>query len=119
MKTACKVQCPQCPFRPKSLKGWLGSYTPEQIAYQAWRSITFFCHTKINYENNDWLKKANENGKICLGSLAFANKMMAPLRKNAYPETDPVVIQLREEIKDRKDIECMGVKEFIEHHKVL
>lgn len=117
MKTACSIQCKACPFRRNSLPGWLGDYTPESIFYQLWRSIPFFCHTKIDYADTNWHKKADKNGKLCLGSVAFQKKIMAPLHKDAYDETDGEVIKARKLNQDRKDIDCMEIKEFMSWHK--
>lgn len=117
MKTACTVQCPQCPFRPTALPSYLGDYTAMGITQSLWRNIPFFCHTKINYSNPGWERVAKAKGKLCLGSMAFANKLTAPMDVNSYPgESDPDVIAARRANQDRADIECMGVTEFIKHH---
>ncbi len=116
MKTACTVQCPQCPFRPTSLPGYLGDYTPASIFESLWRGIPFFCHVKVRYEDPKWLEKAQENGKVCLGSLAFSDQMCAPTRPDAYPTTDPIVLKLREENRGRTDIALLGTKQFMDWH---
>ncbi len=116
MKTACKVQCPQCPFRPNALPGWLGDYTAASIFESLWRGLPFFCHTRIRYEDPNWLDKAQRNGKVCLGSLAFSNQMHCPTRPDAYETTDPVVLRLREETRSRKDVAIMGTQEFMDWH---
>lgn len=98
MKTACKVQCKQCPFRATSLPGWLGGYTAESIPPTLWRNIPFLCHPTVDYDKPGWRERAERNGKLCRGALVFANCMMAPLREGAYPgEEDAEVIAARKE----------------------
>lgn len=116
MKTACTVQCPQCPFRPDALPSYLGDYTATAITQSLWRNVPFFCHTKVNYGNPGWKKVAQAKGKLCLGSMVFANKLHAPMSPDAYPESDRDVIIAREANQDRTDVQCMEVKQFLDHH---
>lgn len=117
MKTACIVQCPQCPFRPTSLPTYLGDYDARTIQEHAWRGVPFLCHTKVNYASSRAVEKAKVKGKLCLGYLAYANKIMAPKRADAYPGvTDPEVIAARAAVEGRTDIECMEPREFAAHH---
>lgn len=116
MKKPCAVQCPECPFRHPSLPTYLGDYTPESVINSLWRNIPFFCHTKINYSDPNWLKKAEKNGRLCLGGLKFANNLMAPKRVDAYPESDPEVIAARAEVEANQSVDVMDVKEFMRWH---
>lgn len=122
-RTACKVQCPQCPFRASSLPGWLGSYTPASVFQGAWFNQPFYCHTKVDYENPNWEAKTKRSGKVCLGSLAFANAMMAPKRVDSRPELadtvadQQLVINLRAAILGSREVDdVMGPRAFNEHH---
>lgn len=98
------------------MRGWLGNYTAESILSSLWRNIPFFCHPKIDYEDPDWLTKAQANGKLCLGSLRMSRIMCSPMRPNAYPETDAEVLAARAIHQDRTDVECMSAREFLVHH---
>lgn len=109
MKTACPTQCPVCPFRKTSLNSWLGSYTVSSVLDTIWKGLPFFCHTRASYNRDDWAEKLEANGKLCLGGLAFSDKIMAP------PSDDPEVRAARESI-DKSQIECMEPKEFQAHH---
>lgn len=113
MKTACTVQCPQCPFRKTALNGWLGSYTPSTVFESIWKGQPFFCHTKVNYASDKWAERAAKGGKLCLGGLVFAGKMGAPDSE----VTDSEVLAARRANRDRKDVECMGPVEFAKHHR--
>ncbi len=117
MKTACLTQCAECPFRRNAIPGYLGAYTPSEVFESIWRSVPFFCHPKINYERKDWEKKAAKDGRLCLGSMVFAKKMMAPTRPDSYPETDAEVLAARTQNENRTDVDCMTPREFMEWHK--
>lgn len=115
----CEHQCDQCPFKPTSAPGWLGAYSPREVSQSAWRNVPFFCHPTIDYEDEDWMKKAMKDGKLCLGMLVYANRILAPMRANeegAHPE----VVRLREWVKANvkdSDVQVMKPNEFNEHHK--
>lgn len=106
-------QCKGCPFRPKSLPGWLGSYTVGDIFRYIWKGAPFFCHTSINYRNPNWESKAIETGKLCTGGLLFAKKILAPDREIQHEKIRAARLKVLE-IEDK--IECMGGREFGEHH---
>lgn len=115
MKTACTVQCPQCPFRPDALPSYLGTYTAESIVSSLWHNEPFFCHTKINYSNPGWERVAKTGGKLCLGSMVFAGKLKAPLTR-IEDNHDVEVIEARLANQDRTDVECMTPNQFLSHH---
>lgn len=119
MKTACRVQCPQCPFRKTSMRGWLGAYDAGSVFSSIWRNMPFFCHPKIDYEDPEWEAQAMKDGKLCLGGLVFAKRIMSPMRADAYPETDPEVLTARVLHQDRTDVECMTAREFGAHHATV
>lgn len=119
MKKPCKVQCPECPFRHPSLPTYLGDYTPESVVNSLWRNMPFFCHTKIDYKRDDWAEKAQKNGRLCLGGLKFANKLMAPKRVDAYPESDPEVIAARAAVEADQSVDVMDVREFMRWHSTV
>ncbi len=112
MKTACEVQCGQCPFRRTCLPSYLGSYTYGSLLNSLWKGFPFFCHTKINYESPTWEARAQRNGKICLGSLVFSKKMMAPIRE----VTDEELKAARLANENRTDVDCMEPREFMDWH---
>ena len=118
MKKACKVQCKECPFRHVAMPGYLGAYDVSMVINAIWRNVAFYCHTKINYRDLKWPEKAAKNGRLCLGGLKFADILMAPVRLDAYPESDPQVIAARASIKGRVDIDCMDPMEFKRWHEV-
>ena len=118
MISACQKQCKVCPFRPDSLPSWLGSYSHTSIHQIAWFNQPFFCHDKIDYEDEKWLTKAEKNGKVCRGFLKFANEIMSPKRvDDRYPaEIQQRIIDLRKTVEGDTDTQTMKVMEFIEWH---
>lgn len=106
-------QCKQCPFRPSSVPGWLGSYTAGDIFSAIWKGAPFFCHTSINYENPNWESEAMETGKLCTGGLLFAHKILAPDREIQYEQIRTARLKVLD-IQD--EVECMGAQEFATHH---
>ncbi len=111
MKTPCKVQCPQCPFRPTSLPGYLGDYTVQSVHEALWHGSPFLCHTKVQYSSRVAVERAKRDGQLCLGGLTFANRMMAPTSGG-----DPEVIAARAAVLGRTDVEVMDPMAFGHHH---
>lgn len=110
MKTACTTQCKECPFRHNSIPSYLGDYTNVSVFQSIWHGIAFFCHSKINYRNPKWAEKAVKNGKLCLGAMVFAKKMMAGSSEDAE------INAARAMNEDRNDVDCMEVREFMAWH---
>lgn len=106
----CTTQCRQCPFRPTSARGWLGSYRAADVFHELWHGQPFFCHSKINYARPDWLARALRSGRLCLGGLVAANRWHCPT------PTDDTIRQARADVGDRDDVETMGAREFIDYH---
>ena len=90
MKYELKKPCEGCPFRKNAAKGWLGSYTAEEIIEHALREIPFFCHIDVErqhgYEESDWEEWAFENGQMCAGYLVMMRKMAKLPRDPEFAE---------------------------------
>lgn len=108
-----RKQCKECPFRPTSLPGWLGSYTPSDVFSATWNGEAFFCHSSINYERKNWQERAMQNGKLCTGNLLFADKIRAPERLIKYPEIRSARLKV---MQYESEIECMDGRQFAAHH---
>jgi len=98
------------------MPGYLGGYNVSMVFNAIWRNVPFFCHPKINYRDPKWEEKANKNGRLCLGGLKFANMLLAPMRVDAYPDSDQQVIDARASTVGRLDIDCMEPREFKRWH---
>ncbi len=106
-------QCKQCPFRPKSAPGWLGSYDVGSVFRSIWKGFPFFCHSVINYKAKTWEATAMKKGKLCLGGLVFAHKIHAP---DAEIQHEPIREARKLALVIAPRIECMDAKAFGEHH---
>jgi hypothetical protein len=107
-------QCKQCPFRKNSLPGWLGNYDVGSIFRAIWKGFPFFCHSAINYKSKTWETKAMKDGKLCVGGLLFAHKILAPERECQHDEIRRARLAV---VHYQDKIECMDAKEFGEHHQ--
>lgn len=103
-----KKPCGECPFRKKSLRGWLGNWeSPEEILSQAHSEAGLPCHTSYN---SDGLHPELEEKEphICVGALQNCN-MSFKIFVNP---------KLREIAKSvGKSDEILNSREFIQHHK--
>lgn len=79
--------CNDCPFRRKSMAGWLGGSSPEGFIDCIQRDEPLPCHQTVDYDDPHWLAKwmlQRDNGgkfspKMCAGALIFmANKLQRP-----------------------------------------
>lgn len=128
----CKKPCRDCPFRRKSLPGWLGAASPEHFMLTTFGEkavevdggkLTMMmpagpeqpmpCHLTIDYNDPYWSEKWNENwesgeetGSLCAGAaVMFANRAKKPKYIN-LPKREP----------DRENV-FTTPQEFIDHHR--
>lgn len=105
-----KRPCNQCPFRRKSLQGYLGesSYNPEEFLMQLELPDVHPCHTQVDWESEN-LDEVMKKAPRCVGSIQHMNncgkisryKPIADLQKQ-YGKNDEVF---------------KWKQEFIQHHK--
>ena len=73
---ATKKPCAECPFRKKSIPGYLGPWPgPSELLDQAFSEAGFICHKTIVRvdENHSFIFKG-EKFRQCAGALICANK---------------------------------------------
>jgi hypothetical protein len=95
-------QCKQCPFKPKSAPGWLGSYDVGSIFRSIWKGAPFFCHSVINYSAKKWETTAMKKDKIRAPDSEVQHEPIREARLLA------LVIAHR--------VECMDARAFSDHH---
>lgn len=103
-----KQPCSDCPFRRKSMPGWLGAGSPESFLDCIQRDEPLPCHQTIDYDDPAWLEKwtAQEGGSMCAGALVFmANKLQRP-KTRGFPTMPP-----------DKDQVFANSLEFVRHHR--
>lgn len=109
-----RSQCKVCPFRRKSAPGWLGSYDVGSVFRSIWKGFPFFCHSAIDYRQEDWEAKAMANGKLCTGGLLFAKKICAPDSEVQHEQIRSARLKV---LDVEPKIECMDAREFQAHHR--
>ena len=88
-----KEPCRDCPFRRKSVPGWLGADTPENFIETTLADYEMPCHLTVNYEDPAWFQDLSA-AQACAGaSIFFANicKLSRdPKRLKLPPDTEKV-----------------------------
>ena len=123
--------CRACPYRKKSLVGWLGASSPEDFVAATFgeeivdvgggrmallprgEESPMPCHLTINYEDPEWKEKwlggwdkGKGTGSLCAGAaVMFANRVKLPRH-----------IDLPSRAADRENIFTQPT-EFIAHHR--
>ncbi len=109
MKPPAAKPCKECPFRRKSLAGYVGNDTPRRfVAVAQFAEVPLPCHCKVNYERKDWKRQA-DRAPLCAGFATFlANMIKSP--RNAE------IRKLLDDVKpDRKNIFATPA-EMLAHH---
>lgn len=106
MKLRHKTPCNECPFRRKSLPGYLGNATPEEFLGATLNDTPMPCHKTVDYTKKTWRKSlGTERVAHCAGSLIFYANMCKLHRDRSMPRLE----KDRENVFSRPD-------EFLKHH---
>jgi len=97
--------CTECPFRRKSLPGYLGSDTPENFMATTLADAPMPCHCTVDYEDENWREKAAK-APLCAGARIFFANICKLSRDRARPKLE----------RDRENV-FANPAEFIAHHK--
>lgn len=101
--------CNDCPFRRKSMPGWLGHSSPEGFIDCIQRDEPLPCHQTIDYDDEHWLAKwmqQRDTGKMCAGSLVFMANKLQRSHTPGFPTME----------KDTTNVFGNSV-EFVRHHR--
>lgn len=109
----CKDQpCSQCPFRRKSMPGWLGDDTPEHFVEMAHGEENLPCHKTVDYTKHDWKERQVRGPKAtaheCAGAAIYRANVLKEVRDRKVCRLPP----------DEKTVFATP-KEFIKHHRSL
>ncbi len=75
MKKPKGSPCEECPFKKKSLQGYVGNTTVAEFVMQAEGGASPMpCHMEVDYEKKDW-KKQQEKVHQCSGHAIFLSNM--------------------------------------------
>ena len=106
MKDNLKKPCDECPFRKKSLKGWLGGETPQSTLDFVNGEADFACH-KTRHKEESAMSR-------CKGFLMFTRKMCKIPKYNKDLQTAVMKIDFKSPQLD----EILTRIEFIPHHTI-
>lgn len=107
MKQTRKNPCNECPFRKKSIAGWLGPWTVQSILQQAHGEAGLGCHVDVEKKKNLSDEELVEKVHICVGSIQHANKSFKSYR-------NPELRKMQDELGEGEDI--LNLREFYLHH---
>lgn len=105
--------CKQCPFRRKSLPGYLGdaSYDPHGfLAPHYHGDVRLPCHMKVNWNNKAKTAKHVDTAPLCRGFVIFMKNNVKGCENEEVREAVKTVKE------DRVNI-FSWFTEFIDHHK--
>lgn len=119
MQNRLRKPCNDCPFRRKSLAGWLGSANPEWFISAALSDYGIEagatsvpaapCHQTVDYEDPDWEDKL-DGSDACVGSLIFARN------NGKFPRGEETLELVKSVVVDREGVFATS-HEFINHHR--
>jgi hypothetical protein len=107
-RTPVAKPCSDCPFRRKSMPGWLGAGSPESFIQCINTDDILPCHQTIDYEDRNWKEKwaAQTTGNVCAGALIMMANMCKHPRDPAFPSMP----------RDRETVFATPL-EFVRHHR--
>ena len=105
MKSPTGNPCRECPFRRKSLAGYVGATTPEEfLASSHSAAEPMPCHMEVNYERKDWQAQAKKVHQ-CSGHAIYLENVCK------VPRTDDV-----KTLPADKELVFGNGYAFLEHH---
>lgn len=108
MRPPPKRPCGSCPWRRKSLPGYLGAHTAEEFLGRAMSDQPMECHSTIDYEDPDRThldQIADGEAHHCAGAAIFFANICKLSRDHDRPRMEA----------DREEVFAMPA-EFTEHH---
>lgn len=112
MKYDLKKPCNECPFRKKSLPGWLGPWKPREIL-QSIAVNPFPCHRTIRHNEQRY---EDDTLQSCAGMALFLNNNLEKSR-----DTSNAIHQwaVRNADTSIKNSVFLNTLEFMDHHTGL
>jgi hypothetical protein len=97
--------CGECPFRRRSMPGYLGSNELEDFAILAMQETHMPCHSLVDYEDPDW-EIIQEGVAGCAGrAIMWRNTAKMPMPGSPVPRLEA----------DRENV-FSNIREFEAHH---
>lgn len=100
--------CAECPFKRRSLQGWLGNSTPLEFIRTTMAEHEMPCHMQVDYEQEDW-REQQEEVSLCAGSLI--------LFRNFYKRPrDGKLAEAVERVRRNTQLVFTTPWQFLKHH---
>lgn len=109
-----KKMCPECPFRKKAPKGWLGPWTIEDFKQFIHREGTFVCHVDVARLIDEGVtedEEIDEAGEHCVGMLRYMNAVCKRSR-------DPEKAAAQDRVEEIEDQPIIPPFKFEEYHNL-
>ena len=107
--------CNDCPFSKNSIRGFLATYTIEQIRYYLNNSVYFICHKHVKQDtDNDECMRA-----VKAGELPLCRGFMECMAKSCIAPRDPDLNRIRNAVKKDLSNNSMDWMRFVQHHDLL
>jgi hypothetical protein len=100
-----KTPCRECPFRRRSLPGWLGASNPEEFLATTLADAEMPCHMTVDYEDPYWEDEL-DMAQFCAGALIFFRNICKVSRDRSRPLLPA----------DKENVFATPA-EFLAHHK--
>jgi hypothetical protein len=106
-----KKMCNECPFRKKSIKGWLGPHTAEEMQTMAHSGQGFTCHKEVNAMSKDGYddEEIAHDGQHCVGMIRYRNKICKTSRNEEERS-------YQNSLKHIDDEPVLDAFTFVDHH---
>lgn len=114
----CNKVCKECPFRKKSLQGWLGSHTVDEILNSQQFEGLFSCHMQRGDDVKENERKILSGEQdICRGYILSASLSCKLFGQN--PNTGAELLRLQREnpLTDQNREDLMDRWDFDKHHR--
>ncbi|MFA6199234.1 MAG: hypothetical protein WC679_02345 [Bacteroidales bacterium] len=112
----CKKLCNDCPFSSKSMPGFLGGYTIDDIMQFMQFDALFPCHKFLQ----DDTQLSVVNSGVRRGEIPLCRGYGEMMIKSCKLPKAPAFSQVLKEIKESGNIsdDSMSIFEFIKHHTI-
>ena len=117
--TTCKKLCNECPFSKKSLKGWLGSHTVDEVLNSQQFEGLFSCHKQRGddlKENERKLISGEHN--VCRGYILSATVSCKMFGQNIHTGEELRRLQKENPPTDEERENILTRWEFKDHHDI-
>ena len=113
--SVCAKLCNECPFSDKSLSGWLGGYSFEDIQAFMRAEVSFPCHKMVDEQMDVF----TANYKVQSGEMKLCRGYVETMIKSCQrPHMNKILVEAVNQIKSEGLSEnSMAMWDFKKHHE--